>query len=102
MKKKIILGITTMGMCLSLFGCNSVETDSTSNNPETNISSKNVKNVKNSYKSEYLKDIDGSKITATQYVDESTGVHYLIVQENGRAISVTPMYNADGTLKTDK
>lgn len=35
-----------------------------------------------------------------EFVDPDTGVHYLYI--NGyQAIAITPMYNADGTLKTN-
>ena len=35
-----------------------------------------------------------------EFVDPDTGVHYLYI--NGyQAVTVTPMYNADGTLKTN-
>lgn len=35
-------------------------------------------------------------------VDKETGVEYLVVDYgHGGEVSVTPLYNADGTLKTD-
>lgn len=35
-----------------------------------------------------------------EIVDSETGVHYLIVMDkNGEDYAITPLYNADGTLK---
>lgn len=89
--RKIKLGTITLAICLLLVGCS----DSVSNNGDSKDSS-------NHYESNSIEDVDGNYITTTEYIDESTGVHYLIVQEYQRAMSVTPMYNADGTLKTSK
>lgn len=90
--KKIKLGAITLAICLLLVGCS----DPVSNNSDAKASSNT------SYKSNEIEDTYGNNITATEYIDESTGVYYLIVQEYQRAISVTPMYNADGTLKISK
>ena len=42
-----------------------------------------------------------SHIYSTEVVDTETGVHYLIISSSGidGGIGITPMYNADGTLK---
>lgn len=44
-----------------------------------------------------------SHIYSTEVVDTETGVHYLIISSSGidGGIGITPMYNADGTLKTN-
>lgn len=81
----IKLGALTLILCLLLVGC----------------ADSKVGDSK-SYKSNRIEDVAGNQITTTEYVDESTKVHYLIVQEYQNTISVTPMYNADGTLKTSK
>ena len=91
MKKKILLGTMMVGLSLSMIGC-------TSNVNGYNTEDNNISDVK----SKYIEDIRGNNILTVEYIDKSTGVHYLIVQEYQSAISVTPMYNANGTLKTDK
>lgn len=42
--------------------------------------------------------VDGAY--ATEIVDNDTGVYYLILRNNGR-VAITPLYNADGTLKVE-
>ena len=44
-----------------------------------------------------------SHIYSTEVVATETGVHYLIISSSGidGGIGITPMYNADGTLKTN-
>ena len=42
--------------------------------------------------------IDG--IYATEVIDKDTGVYYLVLRNNGR-VAITPLYNADGTLKVE-
>ena len=42
--------------------------------------------------------VDG--IYATEIVDKETGVYYLVLRNNGR-VAITPLYNADGTLKVE-
>lgn len=37
----------------------------------------------------------------TELVDKDTGVHYLVV-DGGYGCAVSPMYNADGTIKTEE
>lgn len=39
-----------------------------------------------------------------EIIDKDTGVHYLLCAHyghNGNTLAITPMYNSDGTLKTD-
>lgn len=91
--KKIKLVIITLVTCLLFVGC--------SNNYKVDDNSSQINDNK-SYKSNIIEDIKGNRFTATEYIDESTGVHYLIVQQYQNTISVTPMYNADGTLKVTK
>lgn len=91
MKKKILLGTMIAGLSLSMIGC-------ASNVNGYNVEDNNISDVK----SKYIEDIRGNNILTVEYIDKSTGVHYLIVQEYQDAISVTPMYNADGTIKTSE
>lgn len=60
----------------------------------------------NAYYSRFIKsskeEIDGKSYIVAK--DKNTGVEYLIVYDTNycrTGISVTPLYNADGTLKTD-
>ncbi len=43
--------------------------------------------------------INGFKFT--EFIDRDTGVHYLAV-DGGYGIAVCPMYNSDGTIKTEE
>lgn len=39
-----------------------------------------------------------------EIIDKDTGVHYLLCAHyghHGNTLAITPMYNSDGTLKTD-
>lgn len=39
-----------------------------------------------------------------EIIDEDTGVHYMVCYHyghNGNSLAITPMYNPNGTLKTD-
>ena len=82
MKKKMLLKIMILGLSLLMIGCSSNQDDAISD-----------------LKSKYIEDIRNNHILTVEYIDKSTGVHYLIVQEYQNTISVTPMYNADGTIK---
>ena len=42
--------------------------------------------------------IDGTY--ATEIIDKGTGVYYLVLRNNGD-VAITPLYNADGTLKVE-
>lgn len=45
------------------------------------------------------------KAEIMEYIDNETGVHYLIYRESvykGASGGITPRYNADGSLYTDK
>ena len=42
--------------------------------------------------------VDGAYVT--EIVDNDTGVYYLVLR-NGKGITVTPLYNVDGSLKVE-
>ena len=42
--------------------------------------------------------IDGAY--ATEIIDKGTGVYYLVLRNNGD-VAITPLYNADGSLKVE-
>lgn len=54
--------------------------------------------VEGNFKIDYNSKIDG--IYATEVIDKDTGVYYLILRNNGD-VAITPLYNADGTLKVE-
>lgn len=85
MKKKLLIvaiGILSLG----LGGCASNEKVDTTHKYES--------------ESFYIED---RLYSATEYIDNNTGVHYLItIGDYHGTISVTPMYNKDGSLKTSK
>ncbi len=89
MKKKILLGTMIAGLSLSMIGC-------TNNTDASNLEDNIISDVK----SKYIEDIRNNRILTVEYIDKSTGVHYLIVQEYQNSVSVTLMHNTDGTIKT--
>lgn len=53
---------------------------------------------------EYDKKLSVDDMTIYELCDTTTGVHYMLCMHlghHGNTISVTPMYNADGSLKTN-
>ena len=54
--------------------------------------------VESGFKIGHNSKIDG--IYATEIVDKETGVYYLVLRNNGD-VAITPLYNADGTLKVE-
>lgn len=92
MKKKlliVVIGILSLG----LGGCASNKNND-SNIEKTDTTQK--------YRSESFY-IEGDLYSAIEYIDNDTRVHYLItIGHYERTVSVTPMYNKDGSLKTSK
>ena len=55
--------------------------------------------VESGFKISHNPKIDG--IYATEIVDKETGVYYLVLRNNNGGVAITPLYNADGTLKVE-
>lgn len=101
---KKILSIVMIGGLLFTVGCSSNnEHGKGCKCNECYIETTNYEVVNNSNK-DFLEFKKSSNNTTGdvfyEFVDPDTGVHYLYI--NGyQAVTVTPMYNADGTLKTN-
>lgn len=83
------VGLTVLSITafmLAIAGCNKV------NKVEVEAS------VESGFKIGHNSKIDG--IYATEIVDERTGVYYLVLRNNGD-VAITPLYNADGSLKVE-
>lgn len=81
-----------IGLALSIImvGCTKTQT-------QENVNADYSRFIKSS-----KEEIDGKSYIVAK--DKNTGVEYLIVYDTNycrTGISVTPLYNADGTLKTD-
>lgn len=85
--KKLVIGLA---LAIIMVGCTKTQTQ---------------ENVNADY-SRFIK-LSKEEIDSKSYIvakDKNTGVEYLIVYDTNYSrtgISVTPLYNADGTLKTD-
>ena len=87
--KKCLLGFGLIGL-LMLGGCGG-------NVQDVGASNGNI----TTYSTTQLK----SDTYVYEVIDEDTGVHYMIVFDElyqKPSVSVTPMYNTDGSLKTNK
>ena len=85
--KKLVIGFV---ISIIMVGCTKTQT-------QENVNADYSRFIKSS-----KEEIDGKSYIVAK--DKNTGVEYLIVYDTnyGRTgISVTPLYNADGTLKTD-
>lgn len=85
--KKLVIGLV---ISIIMVGCTKTQT-------QENVNADYSRFIKSS-----KEEIDGKSYIVAK--DKNTGVEYLIVYDTnyGRTgISVTPLYNADGTLKTD-
>ena len=83
------VGLTVLSITafmIAIAGCNKV------NKVEVDAS------VESGFKIGHNSKIDGTY--ATEIVDERTGVYYLVLRNNGD-VAITPLYNADGTLKVE-
>ena len=83
------VGLTVLSITafmLAIAGCNKV------NKVEVEAS------VESGFKIGHNSKIDG--IYATEVIDKDTGVYYLVLRNNGD-VAITPLYNADGTLKVE-
>lgn len=86
-----LVGLTTVATTLAIVGCDVDEVNKIEASVDSNFTV--VENVFN---------IDHK--VAIEIVDEDTGVHYLILYNtysHKSGIAITPLYNADGTLKVD-
>lgn len=81
-----IVTLSAIAVVLAVAGCDKV------NKVEVEAS------VESGFKISHNSKIDG--IYATEIVDKETGVYYLVLRNNGR-VAITPLYNADGTLKVE-
>ena len=54
--------------------------------------------VESGFKIGHNSKIDGAY--ATEIIDKGTGVYYLVLRNNGD-VEITPLYNADGSLKVE-
>ena len=54
--------------------------------------------VESGFKIGHNSKIDGAY--ATEIIDKGTGVYYLVLRNNGD-VAITPLYNADGSLKVE-
>ena len=81
-----IVTLSAIAVVLAVAGCDKV------NKVEVEAS------VESGFKISHNSKIDG--IYATEVIDKDTGVYYLILRNNGR-VAITPLYNADGTLKVE-
>ena len=81
-----IVTLSAIAVVLAVAGCDKV------NEVEVEAS------VESGFKISRNSKIDG--IYATEIVDKGTGVYYLVLRNNGR-VAITPLYNADGTLKVE-
>lgn len=85
--KRLLIGLA---LSIIMVGCTKTQT-------QENVNADYSRFIKSS-----KEEIDGKSYIVAK--DKNTGVEYLIVYDTnyGRTgISVTPLYNADGTLKTD-
>lgn len=84
--KRLVLGfvlILLVGGLGVLVGCGT-QTSSTESKPSSNIES-----------------LGKNSATVYDFVDEETGVHYLIYTMGGYRGGITVRYNADGTIMVD-
>lgn len=81
-----IVTLSAIAVILAVAGCDKV------NKVEVEAS------VESGFKISHNSKIDG--IYATEIVDKEAGVYYLVLRNNGR-VAITPLYNADGTLKVE-
>lgn len=85
-----LVGLTTIATTLAIVGCDVDEVNKVEASVDSHIKvSREVKVA--------------DRQRAYEIVDKETGVHYLaITSDDYRAgSSITPLYNADGTLKVD-
>lgn len=87
--KKILLGLGLIGIATSMACGNEPQTVGASNGNIKTYSTTQLKRETNVY----------------EVIDEDTGVHYMIVFDEiyqKPSVTMSPMYNADGSLKTSK
>lgn len=91
MKSKLIklglVGLMTIAVALTIIGCDfNVDVKAQEDNNFTVISKFEL----------------GWK-NGMEFIDEDTGVHYLVIYDayHESGVSVTPLYDPDGTLKVD-
>lgn len=85
--KRLLIGLA---LSIIMVGCTKTQT-------QENVNADYSRFIKSS-----KEEIDGKSYIVAK--DKNTGVEYLIVYDTNycrTGISVTPLYNADGTLKTD-
>jgi len=86
-----LVGLTTLATTLAIVGCDMQDVS----NVEASVNS----NIKLYAKTDMTE--MGSSMEMYEVVDGETGVHYMVLNRYNGGAAITPMYNADGTLKID-
>lgn len=86
-----LVGLTTLATTLAIVGCDMQEV--------SNVEASGNSNIKLYVKTDMTR--MGSKTNMYEVVDEETGVHYMVLTRFDGGAAITPLYNADGTLKID-
>lgn len=97
MKKALVLGILIGAFAVTGCSDSSVEQSNLLESDQSAISLKEYGRMDN--KNDI---ISGDYFKYYIMVDKDTGVEYIIVEYDGKKISVIPRYNSDGSLKINK
>lgn len=86
--------LTTVATTLAIVGCDTQEVSNAEASVDSHIEL---------YGKTDTRDMDSSSTNVRMYevVDKETGVHYMVLDRYNGGAAITPMYNADGTLKAD-
>lgn len=80
-----LAGLATIATTLAIVGCDTQEVDNAEASVDSHI--------------ELYSETEVGYIRVYEVIDEETGVHYTILNRSNGGTAITPMYNADGTLK---